>query len=168
MFYFAGKINSYLASRTRAAASNDLPKPVKVSNAQQLHHRAPLRNCFGALFASCLLLLPGTLAAQSPSGGVTSPTAPDQGMALQQTIHDYIIAHPEVIIESLQRAKANAEQHKAELIKSRIVAFRKNLIEDPNAPVLGNAKGDVTLVEFFDYRCPYCQTRDANFSDGNR
>lgn len=26
------------------------------------------------------------------------------------------------------------------------------------APVLGNAKGDITLTEFFDYNCPHCRT----------
>ena len=34
---------------------------------------------------------------------------------------------------------------------------RQEIFEDPNAPVAGNPKGDVTLVEFFDYRCPYCK-----------
>lgn len=33
----------------------------------------------------------------------------------------------------------------------------EDVFHDPAAPVLGNAKGDVTLVEFFDYRCPYCR-----------
>ena len=28
---------------------------------------------------------------------------------------------------------------------------------DHNAPVLGNPEGDVTVVEFFDYNCPYCR-----------
>lgn len=32
-----------------------------------------------------------------------------------------------------------------------------NLQHDPGSPVLGNPQGDVTLVEFFDYRCPYCK-----------
>lgn len=33
----------------------------------------------------------------------------------------------------------------------------EDMFHDPAAPVLGNAQGDVTLVEFFDYRCPYCR-----------
>jgi len=36
-------------------------------------------------------------------------------------------------------------------------ALRKALERDPNAPVLGNPKGDVTLTEFFDYNCPFCR-----------
>ena len=34
---------------------------------------------------------------------------------------------------------------------------RQMLERDPNAPVLGNPEGDVTIVEFFDYNCPYCK-----------
>ncbi|WP_148292710.1 DsbA family protein [Paracoccus aminophilus] len=35
--------------------------------------------------------------------------------------------------------------------------LRKALERDPNAPVLGNPNGDITLTEFFDYNCPYCR-----------
>lgn len=38
-----------------------------------------------------------------------------------------------------------------------IAAQREQLEQDPNAPVLANADGDVTIVEFFDYNCPYCR-----------
>jgi protein-disulfide isomerase len=114
-----------------------------------------LLGCFAALAISCVLLPLGNLAALSESAPHPPPANTD--MTLQQAIHDYILAHPEVIIQSLQQAKLKAEQRQAALIKSKIVAFKKGLIDDPNSPVLGNAKGDVTLVEFFDYRCPFCR-----------
>jgi protein-disulfide isomerase len=115
-----------------------------------------VRNCLIALAVSSQIIQCGVCPALAQAGPPTSPLSA-QDPSLQRVIHDYIIAHPEVIIESLQRAKAEAEQRQAVLIKSRIMAFGKNLVDDPNAPVLGNPKGDVTLVEFFDYRCPYCR-----------
>jgi len=31
------------------------------------------------------------------------------------------------------------------------------VLRDPDAPVTGNANGDITIVEWFDYQCPYCR-----------
>src|SRR5262249_7706007 len=63
--------------------------------------------------------------------------------------------------------KAAADQQAKALVERR-----DELTKDPDAPVLGNPKGDVTLVEFFDYRCPYCKAVSAGLldtirSDGN-
>jgi protein-disulfide isomerase len=33
---------------------------------------------------------------------------------------------------------------------------REALLSDPQTPVGGDPKGDVTIVSFFDYNCPYC------------
>ncbi len=32
-----------------------------------------------------------------------------------------------------------------------------SILRDPDIPVLGNDKGDITIVEYFDYQCPYCR-----------
>jgi protein-disulfide isomerase len=34
---------------------------------------------------------------------------------------------------------------------------RDAVLRDPEIPVLGNADGDLTVVEYFDYQCPYCK-----------
>jgi protein-disulfide isomerase len=39
------------------------------------------------------------------------------------------------------------------------------LLYDPNSPVLGNPRGAVTVVEFFDYRCPYCRIMEPRLHE---
>ena len=40
---------------------------------------------------------------------------------------------------------------------SKAPTDRDMVLDDPDAPVLCNPKGDVTVVEYFDYQCPYCK-----------
>jgi protein-disulfide isomerase len=115
------------------------------------------RKRFIALAVACLLLPLWSLQAFPQSGGSADAGPSEKGAALEQAMHDYILAHPEVLIQSIQQAKLRQQERFAVAVKSKIVAFRKDLLEDPDAPVLGNPAGDVTLVEFFDYRCQYCR-----------
>ncbi|MFE3839024.1 DsbA family protein [Pseudogemmobacter sonorensis] len=51
-------------------------------------------------------------------------------------------------------------------------AFRRELTHDPDQPVIGNPEGNVTLVEFYDYQCPFCrrghpELLDMVRTDGN-
>jgi protein-disulfide isomerase len=99
-----------------------------------------------------LLLLP--LVAPSRAD---EPLTPAQKAAVEKIIHDYFTAHPEFMIEVLQAAEAKLQADKAKDTKQKITAMRDELLHDATAPVGGNPKGDVTIVEFFDYRCPYCK-----------
>jgi protein-disulfide isomerase len=54
-------------------------------------------------------------------------------------------------LQRRQAEAAAARQHAA------IVENRSELLDDSASPVGGNPDGDVTLVEFFDYRCAYCR-----------
>ncbi|MFY0691051.1 MAG: thioredoxin domain-containing protein [Paracoccaceae bacterium] len=68
-----------------------------------------------------------------------------------------ILENPEVIMQAidiLRAREAEAQKAQAEMTLS---SQRDALERDPNAPVLGNPDGDVTLVEFFDYNCGYCR-----------
>jgi protein-disulfide isomerase len=83
--------------------------------------------------------------------------SPDDRGKIERIIHDYLLAHPEVVIEALKAVEAQDNQRQAEASKAAIAAHRRELLDDASDPIGGNAKGDVTIVEFFDYRCPYCK-----------
>lgn len=42
-------------------------------------------------------------------------------------------------------------------VSSDEVLTESAVLRDPEIPPAGNAQGDVTIVEFFDYNCPYCR-----------
>jgi protein-disulfide isomerase len=81
----------------------------------------------------------------------------EQEAAVEQLIEKYIQEHPEVILEAV---RAHSERQKAEAeaaAEANLTALREQIVNDPMAPVAGNPDGDVTMVEFFDYRCSYCK-----------
>jgi protein-disulfide isomerase len=76
---------------------------------------------------------------------------------VKELVLEAIRENPEIIMEAvalLEQRQADAQAQN----QSDVLRNQRDLIEhDPNAPVLGNPDGDVTVVEFFDYNCPYCR-----------
>nr|WP_281721399.1 DsbA family protein [Nitrosomonas nitrosa] len=101
--------------------------------------------------ATWFFLDPGFRAA--PSGNVSEvPKA-----VFEQRVREYLLEHPEVIIEAIERyqeRKRAAEQSEAQAV---LKARADEIFRDPDSPVGGNTNGDATLVEYFDYNCPYCR-----------
>jgi protein-disulfide isomerase len=75
----------------------------------------------------------------------------------EQRVRDFLLDHPEVIIEAMQRLQERQRAAEAESLRRTIAARRDEIFNDPSAPVGGNPSGDVTVVEFFDYNCHYCR-----------
>ena len=67
---------------------------------------------------------------------------------------DAILENPEIIMQAV----AILQQREKKRAASGANTVRLQLESDPNAPNLGNPEGDVTVVEFFDYNCPYCRS----------
>jgi protein-disulfide isomerase len=91
---------------------------------------------------------------------------------MEQIIHDYLLAHPEAVVQALEKYQAQQDQAAAAKQAQALVDRREELTQAPDSPVLGNPRGDVTVVEFFDYRCPYCKSVAKTFialfeNDGN-
>jgi len=102
-----------------------------------------------------LRLLPLTLAALAAAGLAACSQANGQDEAFGQKVRAYLLEHPEVLEEAIQKldekrtAQAQADQGKA------LVANRRALEADPRDPVVGASP--ITVVEFFDYRCGFCK-----------
>jgi protein-disulfide isomerase len=75
--------------------------------------------------------------------------------AVEQIVRDYLIKNPEVLVEAMQALEAKEKVQADEAQKTALTANREAL--ENQGPVGGNPKGDVTLVEFFDYNCGYCK-----------
>lgn len=85
----------------------------------------------------------------------TSSAAGEQ--PLDTAIEQYIRSHPEVIEQSLQALEAKREAEEKTRQKAALAKRQQDLLNDPSSPVSGNPNGDVTIVEFFDYRCGFCK-----------
>ena len=98
--------------------------------------------------------------------------SPEEREAFRAEVRAYLLENPEIIMEAvavLEQREAQAQaQNDVELVKSNAEA----LFNDGHSWVGGNPEGDITLVEFIDYRCGYCRRAHPEVSnllkdDGN-
>ncbi len=107
-----------------------------------------------------LLLLPGLVArAQSAPASASSPGAftPAQRAEIVDIVRAAMKTDPGILrdaITALQAEEAGAQDAAA---RTAIGRAGPALVRNPGDPVAGNPSGDVTVVEFYDLRCPYCR-----------
>jgi protein-disulfide isomerase len=112
------------------------------------------RSALAAAFVSAALLA-------APASAHDGPLSPERKAEIEAMVRDYILQHPEIILESVAIMQAREDAEKNAAAKQALVDNRDALERDPADPVLGNPDGDVTIVEFFDYQCGYCKTMMA-------
>jgi protein-disulfide isomerase len=122
---------------------------------------------------SLLLLLCGALlgAGAFLAAGATSPVkiatgpAPSESMAegsmgnanLGKSIRAYLMANPEVLVDAMAELERKQDSQRDNVAQKAIQEKQAELLRDPGTPATGNLQGDVTIVEFSDYQCPYCK-----------
>ena len=86
-------------------------------------------------------------------GGCGSAVGGDD--AFGRRVRDYLMAHPEVIQQALQKQEADAETAIRTRAREQLPRLRAALERDPR-DFVANPQGKVTVTEFYDYRCPHC------------
>lgn len=115
---------------------------------------------FRAIAAAAIvsLVLP-VLAARAQS------FSPAQRSEIETIIKNYLLKNPEVmqdVMAELEKRQAVAESEKQQ---TAIKKNAKTLFSSARQVTLGNPKGNVTLVEFFDYNCGFCKRALADKLD---
>jgi protein-disulfide isomerase len=84
---------------------------------------------------------------------------------IEKIIRDYLLAHPEVLQEAMAELEKRQQVAEAEKARSAVKNHSDALFNSPRHVTLGNAQGDVTFVEFFDYNCGYCKRALSDMVD---
>lgn len=108
------------------------------------------------------LLAVGALATSLVSHAVvaadttTTPMPDAQKKEMEKIIHDYLVNNPEVLLEASQALQQKQQQNMQQQAQSAIQENADQLFQGKLTTV-GSAKGNVTIVEFFDYQCIHCK-----------
>lgn len=119
-----------------------VPAPKLLSRSYLRRFAAGSALCFAALMSS----VPGAHAFDA-----------GEKEEIGQIVREYLLANPELMLEVQQALEQKQEEEAAGLIAKTLSESGEQLFDDPIDPVFGNADGDVTVVEFFDYNCGFCR-----------
>ena len=76
---------------------------------------------------------------------------------IAKIIREYLLKNPKIISDALEAHQRNVAEAEEQAVRHTIRSRLKEIQQDPNSVVGGNLSGDVTVVEFFDYRCGVCK-----------
>ncbi len=79
---------------------------------------------------------------------------------VEQLVKEYILKNPEVIIDSVRQYQERAQAAEKKRTLEAVSTRQEELLRDPASPAskpFEKTGGQVTIVEFFDYRCGYCK-----------
>lgn len=94
----------------------------------------------------------------APLGAIAADAlSSDQKVEVEQVVREYLLQNPEVIVEAIQELQRRDKVVAAEQQRIAMKSMSAELTASPFDPIIGNPDGDVTVVEFFDYRCGFCK-----------
>jgi protein-disulfide isomerase len=106
---------------------------------------------------SLLLVLGCAISTLGAARVSAASLTPDQRSEVVQLLRDTLRSDPSILRDAIAALQADDAAHQDAAATSAIAAQRSALVANPADPVAGNPDGDVTVVEFYDPRCPYCR-----------
>jgi protein-disulfide isomerase len=106
---------------------------------------------------SALLVVSALALAVAAPARADDDFTPAQRGALEKIIKSYLLEHPEVLQEAMSALEKKQAAAEAEKAKTAIKDHSDAIFNSPYQVTLGNPKGDIIFVEFFDYNCGYCK-----------
>lgn len=76
---------------------------------------------------------------------------------IEKIVREYLLNNPELFLEVQVRLEKKLQERQEQRLKQAITENAQTLFRRAGAPIAGNPKGDVTVVEFFDYNCGFCK-----------
>jgi protein-disulfide isomerase len=105
-----------------------------------------------AIVIAALMGLALPAGAQAPAKGDAAERA-----RLKDIVREILKENPELVLDAIQALEAKEREEATAKSAQALKQYRDKLEHDARDPVAGNPKGDVALVLFSDYKCPYCK-----------
>ena len=112
--------------------------------------RRLLLAAFAFMPAACLII--GSVTAVGAQG-----FSPEQRKEIEEIVRSYLLRNPEVLQDVMLELEKRQSAAEAEKAKAAVKGNAALLFNSPRHVAVGNPKGDITLIEFFDYNCGFCK-----------
>ena len=109
------------------------------------------------LLRAAALILPAVLLGGAADATGFTPAQRDEIIAI---VREALKTDPSILRDAVVAYQTDEATHNQEAARAAIAGARNELVT-PADPVAGNPQGDVTIVEFFDTRCPYCRKMES-------
>ncbi|TDS84891.1 protein-disulfide isomerase [Rahnella sp. BIGb0236] len=86
----------------------------------------------------------------------TAPFTTEQKKWIGEAAKDYLMAHPETLLEISQKLDAQLQEQQIKAMIAAVLRHQDALLDDKSTPSYGPDDAKVALIEFFDYQCKVC------------
>jgi len=107
---------------------------------------------FTLLLAAGLLMSGLAAAADQPA----APFTPEMEVRIGEIARDYLLAHPEVLLQVSQKLEAQQQAQQIKAMTDAALQQQDALLNDNMTPAFGPTDAKVAVIEFFDYQCIVC------------